>query len=323
LLPAVAQTFTEGCDVEAPLVGVGSREELEFAPDLEGKVLVLHGRAAIGLNVDRNYKLLSAEERRPAALVVVSPSETVSTKLLRDPFLRVPGAAVSRSIGERLLEHQGRSLRLRIRARRYASIGHNVVGRLPGDEPERITVAAHYDSAANVSGATDNASGTAALLALCEAFAGAGKRRLTIDFVAYGAEEYGRHGGNLGAVEYVRRNADEVRQTLALVEMDCIGTVAEPLKALVPYWPSSGDQMKKAEILGVLRGLSGCVVDDRSEDSSATTAFYLPGVPSIAFNDDYSRLPIHTERDTIDLMRPDAFAHATEAMATAIRYLSS
>src|SRR5437879_2620765 len=28
VLPAVAQTFTESCDVEAPFVGVGSREEL-------------------------------------------------------------------------------------------------------------------------------------------------------------------------------------------------------------------------------------------------------------------------------------------------------
>src|SRR5205085_9221830 len=98
-----------------------------------------------------------------------------------------------------------------------------------GAAAERITVAAHYDTAAGVSGATDNASGTAALLALCETFATAGSRRLTIDFVAYGAEEYGRHGGNLGAVEYVRRNASEVRQTQVLVELDCIGTVAGPL----------------------------------------------------------------------------------------------
>jgi Iap family predicted aminopeptidase len=319
----VAQTFTESCDVEAPLIAVGSREELEFAPDLEGKILVIHGRAVVRLNVDRNYNLLTAEERRPAALIVVSPVETVSTKLLRDPFLRVPGAAVSRSIGERLIGLPGRSLRLRIRARRYASVGHNVIGRLAGAEVERLTVASHYDSAANVSGATDNASGTAALLALCEAFATADRRRLTIDFVAYGAEEYGRHGGNLGAVEYVRQNAKEVRQTRALVEMDCIGTVVGPLQVFVPAWPPARSQEKRAEILGFLRGLSGCVVDDRSDDSSATTAFHLPGVPSIVFIDEYSRLPIHTAQDTIDLMRPDAFAHATEAIATTIQHLLS
>jgi len=46
-VPAVAQTFTESCYVEAPLVAVGTREELEFAPALEGKVLVIHGRAVV------------------------------------------------------------------------------------------------------------------------------------------------------------------------------------------------------------------------------------------------------------------------------------
>jgi Zn-dependent M28 family amino/carboxypeptidase len=226
-------------------------------------------------------------------------------------------------VGNRLIGLQGRSLRIQIHARRYASVGHNVIGRLAGAEAERVTVASHYDSAANVSGATDNASGTAALLTLCEAFAMAGQRRLTIDFVAYGAEEYGRHGGNLGAVEYVRRNADEVRQSLAMVEMDCIGTVAGPLKSFVLAWPPARSQEKKDEILGFLRRLSGCVLDDRSGDSSATTAFHLPGVPSIVFIDDYSQLPIHTSDDRIDLMRPEAFAHATNTIATTINHFLS
>src|SRR5258708_9564851 len=74
VLPAVAQTFTEGCEVDARLVGVGSRDELEFAPDLESKILLLYGEAAHRINVDRNRTLLSAEERRPAALLVVSPT---------------------------------------------------------------------------------------------------------------------------------------------------------------------------------------------------------------------------------------------------------
>jgi len=40
-LPALAQTFTEPCDVEAELVGIDTRDELQLGPDLEGKVLVL------------------------------------------------------------------------------------------------------------------------------------------------------------------------------------------------------------------------------------------------------------------------------------------
>jgi len=319
-LDASAQTFTESCDVEAPLVIVSSRHELEFAPNLEGKILVLAGEAAIRINFDRNPTLLSAEERRPAALVVISPSETVSTKLIRDPFLRVPAVAVSGSVGERLRERDGRRLRLRLRARRYASTGHNVIGRLPGDEPERIVVAAHYDTAANVPGATDNASGTAVILALCEAFAASDRRRYGIDFVAYGAEEYGRHEGNLGDVEDVRRNPVEVSQTRAMVEVDCVGTVAQPLAVQVLGWPKSRHHDKEG-VLNVLRRYRYCVVNDRSEQPSARTAFHLPGVPTLAFLDDFPRLPIHSSQDTIDLMHPEALAAAAEVVSAALSCL--
>ena len=138
---------------------------------------MLSGEAAKRINMDRNPTLLSAEERRPAALVVVSPVETISTKLIRDPFLRVPAVAISHAVGERLRQQNGRRLQLHLRARRYPSTGHNVIGRLPGEVAERIVVAAHYDTAADVPGATDNASGTAVVLALCEAFAASGPRR--------------------------------------------------------------------------------------------------------------------------------------------------
>jgi aminopeptidase YwaD len=197
-LPAFAQTFTEACDIEAELVGVNTRYQLELAPDLEGKILLLYGEVATDLTADRNPILLSVEGRQASAVIVMSRSETVSTKLIRDPFLRIPAMAVSHSVGLRLRENEDRRVQLRIIARRYESIGHNVIGRLPGESKERIVVAAHYDTAANSPGATDNASGTAVVLELCELFATRGNCKLGVDFIAYGAEEYGRHGGNLG-----------------------------------------------------------------------------------------------------------------------------
>ena len=265
---------------------------------------------------------LSAEERRPAALVIISPAAAVSTKLIRDPFLRVPAVAVSHAVGERLRQCDGRLVRLRIRARRYASTGHTVVGRTPGGESDRITVAAHYDTAAGVPGATDNASGTAVLLALCEAFTATSRRHFGIDFVAYGAEEYGRHEGNLGDVEYVRGNPVAVRRTRAVVEVDCVGTVAGPLTVHVLGWPPTRQQEKDG-VLDILRPLPTCIVNDRSGHPSARTAFHLPGVPALAFLDDYSRLPIHTAQDTINLMRPTALAAAAEIVAAAVSGLSS
>jgi aminopeptidase YwaD len=322
-LMVFAQTFTEACDVEAELVGVSTRQELELAPDLEGKILMLHDEAAANLAADRNSTLLSVEGRRPSAVIVMDRGEMVSTKLIRDPFLRVPAAAVSHSVGLKFLENEGRQARLRILARRYDSTGHNVIGRLPGRGKGRIAVTAHYDTAAESPGATDNASGTSIVLELCEVFAAAGKRELGIDFVAYGAEEYGRHGGNLGgnlgSVEYVRRHPVEVAETKAVVEADCIGTVAIPPRVRVMGWSSP----QREAIMGILQQFPRYVTDVRPETERPRTAFNLPGVPVMAFVNDYGKLPIHTAQDTIDLMSSDELAFSAQVIAAVVDHLSS
>ena len=335
---AFAQTFTEACDLEAELVGVGTRHELDLAPGLEGKVLLLYGEAATGLAFNRNPTLLTAEERRALALIVVSPDETVSTKLIRDPFLRVPAVAVSQSSGLRLRRREGQRVRLRIRARRYDSTGHNVIGRLDrpprsADRPPRsaghIVVAAHYDTAAGSPGATDNASGTAVVLELCELFAERarscpGTRRLGIDFIAYGAEEYGRHGrhyghgDNKGSVEYVRRHPDRAREARAVVEADCVGTaVVSPRLWHVTGWTAR----QKEDILSVMRRFPRLIIAD--EPARAPGPFHLPGVPALTFVNDFERLHIHTAQDTIDLMSPDELAFIAEVIAAAVDHLSS
>jgi aminopeptidase YwaD len=322
-LPAFAQTFTDACDIEAELVGVSTRYQLELAPDLEGKILLLYGEASVDLNADRNSTLLSAEGRQPSAVIVMSGSETVSTKLIRDPFLRVPAVAVSHPVGLRLQENEGKRVRLRIIARRYDSIGHNVIGRTPGENKEHIVVTAHYDTAANSPGATDNASGTAVVMELCELFSAMGRRKLGINFIAYGAEEYGRHGGNLGgnlgSVEYVRRHPEEIKTALAVVEADCIGTVSIPPRVQIMGWSS----YQRKEILSVIQQFSRCIIDVRPETEAPHTAFDLPGVSVLAFVNDYGKLPIHTAQDTIELMNPDELAFNAQVIATVVDHLSS
>ncbi len=317
-LPAVAQTFSQGCDLEAEFVGVGSEEELEFAPDLDGKVLVLHGKIASSLTPDRNPLLLAAEERSAAALIVVSPGESVSTKLVRDPFLRVPSVAVAQSGGQVLVASQGERLRLRVRARRYDSKSHNVIGRLPGEQDGHVAVAAHYDTAADVPGAADNASGTAVVLELCELFA-ARRRALGIHFITYGAEEYGRRGqGCLGAVEYVRRHPGDVAQARAVLELDVVGTAAWPPQVTVMGWESS----QRRDILGVLEQYPRCDISLQPESATPHTPFDLTGVPAVWFVNDYSKAPIHTAQDSIDLLSPEEMAFAAEVAAAVLQHLT-
>ena len=226
-LPVFAQTFSNGCDVEADLAVVGLLHDLEFRADLEGKIFVLHGEVGRNLAMDRNPTLLAIEERRPAAAIIVSSSAHVSTKLIRDPFHRVSTVAVSPEVGATLMASESQRARLKIRARRYESMSHNVIGSLPGEGSGRIVVGSHYDTAAECPGAVDNAGGTAAIMELCEVFAENPAGALGIDFIAFGAEEYGRHIRALGSVEYIRRHPTEVLETQAMIQADGVGMAGE------------------------------------------------------------------------------------------------
>jgi len=87
-------------------------------------------------------------------------------------------------------------------AQAFIADGHptaNLIGYLPGDDAavarDVIVVGAHHDHLGDGHlGANDNASGTAALLAIAQALHQRGKPRRTIAFVAFGGEELGLVG---------------------------------------------------------------------------------------------------------------------------------
>ena len=317
-LPAFAQTFTEACDVEAELAVVDKLQELEFRPDLEGKVILLDGEVGGPQAMNRNPTLLAVEERKPAAAIVVDRREEVSTKLLRDPFLRMPAGAVAPSVGAVLRQNEGRRVRLRIRARRYASTSHNVVGHLPGREQGRIVVGAHYDTAAESPGAADDGGGTAAVLELCEVFAAAGARRLGIDFIAFGAEEYGRHLRALGSVEYVRRHPTELLRTEAVIQADGIGVAGSALSAHAMGWHPARAQ----QVLAAMAQFPDCVADQEVHLGSDHVPFYIHHIPAILLGTVRQDLPIHTRADTIELMGRDDLALAAQCMGAVLAHLA-
>jgi aminopeptidase YwaD len=317
-LDAVAQTFTQGCDVEAKLAVVGTKHELEFRPDIEGTLLVVRGEAASELALDRNPGLLAIEERRPLAVIVVSTAENVSSKLIRDPFLRLPAAAVSASVGQRLVDSEGATARLQIRARRYDSTGHNVIAHLPGATAGRIVVGAHYDTAAGTPGATDDASGTAILLELCALFGASRRRALGLDFIAFGAEEYGRHVRALGSVEYFRRHRERALSAQAAVQVDTVGTRGGKPQVYAMGWA----QERREEIVRLLSAFPRAVVQEGAVMGSDHVPFFLHGIPVVVFMNSYRELPIHTPADCLELMDPDELAHSGAAVTATVRHLA-
>jgi Zn-dependent M28 family amino/carboxypeptidase len=93
----------------------------------------------------------------------------------------------------------------------------NVIATRPG-EGQGIVVGAHLDSVTSGTGAVDNASGVAALLAVAEALADLETVR-PLTFIAFGAEEIGLDGSTF----YVESLApEEIEHILVMINLDSI-----------------------------------------------------------------------------------------------------
>ncbi len=103
---------------------------------------------------------------------------------------------------------------------------YNIVGRLEGAvEPEELViVSGHYDTVMT-SGFCDNAAGTAGVIELARVFSEAVEDalyspRYTILFVAFASEEL----GFVGSVNFVREHKAQMRDIVAVVNLDSIGS---------------------------------------------------------------------------------------------------
>jgi Zn-dependent M28 family amino/carboxypeptidase len=136
----------------------------------------------------------------------------------------------------------------------------NVVGWLPGRGPladEIVVLGAHYDHLgvgavvagdSIYNGAFDNASGTAGMLAVAEAFVRAGVRpERSVLFVGFGAEEQGL----LGSEVFVARPPVPLARIAAMVNLDGLPLIGETrdLAALGEDESTLGDLFRRAAAL--------------------------------------------------------------------------
>ncbi|MBI2900991.1 MAG: M20/M25/M40 family metallo-hydrolase [Planctomycetes bacterium] len=191
----------------------------------------------------------------------------------------------------------------------------NVVGILPGGD-EAVVVGAHYDHCGKRgqwnpgrrnkkkeqggddvwNGADDNASGTAALLELAQAFS-ALKPRRTIVFVAFGAEEHGL----LGSEWYSRNPAAALDRTVLMVNLDMIGRDAEGGAGIHGAGTAEGLRARVEEAAKESE-LAVRVFDfgDIREPDSDHMWFFMAGVPSLLFfnglHEDYHESTDHADK---------------------------
>ncbi len=99
----------------------------------------------------------------------------------------------------------------------------NLIAEVRGSSDEIVVVGAHYDSVGDSPGADDNASGTAALLALARHFAEAKPRR-TIRFVAFVNEEPPHfRTEEMGSYVYARSLHERGAKVAAMLALESLG----------------------------------------------------------------------------------------------------
>ena len=120
----------------------------------------------------------------------------------------------------------------------------NVIAVKPGGEG-MVVVGAHMDSVTAGTGAGDNASGVAAMLAAAEVLQDVEPVH-TLVFVAFGAEE---GGSPSGASVYVDSLGDEIANVVAMINVDSVGvgTALNVYAGAKITWPEAEDAAPEIE----------------------------------------------------------------------------
>ncbi|HWE40344.1 MAG TPA: M20/M25/M40 family metallo-hydrolase [Isosphaeraceae bacterium] len=191
---------------------------------------------------------------------------------------------------------------------------YNTVAELPGtDKPDEVVIiGGHLDSWDLGTGATDNGTGTMAVLEAARALKAAGaKPKRTIRFILFSGEEEGLHGSKA----YVKAHEKELDKISAVLVHDTgtgrvksIGLLGrydlrEDLdKVVAPFQRELNlDELS-------MRGLGG---------GTDHASFYPLGVPAFACTQDMAeyRKTHHTESDTFDKVYPDEVNQGAKVLA--------
>ncbi len=192
-------------------------------------------------------------------------------------------------------------------------IGYNVVGVAPGSDPglskECLVVGGHFDHNGNhlgllFPGADDNASGSAVVMEIAEAFASLAKKPgRTVIFVLFGGEEKGLMGSEY-FVEHLPPGFDKVD---TMFNFDMVG---EGDRAGIGYsadFPELKALLEEADAhVKTLRGaypIRGVGV--RGSDHAP---FFQKGIPCVSFHSNGPHLHYHQTGDTIYRINPDIMA---------------
>jgi hypothetical protein len=176
---------------------------------------------------------------------------------------------------------------------------NNVVAEIPGIDAngEYVVIGGHLDSWHLGTGAEDNGTGAASVLAVAQAVEASGvKPKRTMRFILFGGEEEGL----LGSIRYVREHAAEMDKCAGVFITD---TGSEPPEG----WYTFGREDEQKALAGLKPELASLGAAGTTEDGEYTFstdhgAFLIHGVPAFVLwnpTDKYFLLH-HKPSDTFD-----------------------
>ena len=296
----------------ALLMDASTIEELE-AGRFEDSILLIHGDLAkeqlmpknfVFYNPDGHKRVIAAiESKKPAAIIAATGHNPGSSgalyphPLIEDADFDVPNAYMKDIEGKRLLAHVGEDVLLSFHSRRLDAYGQHVVASKPGSEVGRVVLFGHIDSRDGTPGALDNATGTAALLALAELLADY-EGSLGVDLVPLNGEDYYAASGQM---LWVAENEGRMDEIVLGINADAAGCKGGRTAISQYGLPDSVDEAVTSAMTE-----REDFFDGPQWPMSDHSIFIQYGRPAIAVtSENLSWLGseiTHTEKDTLDLV---------------------
>jgi aminopeptidase YwaD len=176
-VPAVVNTYSTSCGVEAGFTAAGNVFELENG-DFRDRTAVIYGELTQAPLAAKNNNVYNPEEHKritglleakePLAVVAVSHRAINPVPIIEDWDFEIPSVTVSSLDGMRLLKNSGEKLRLTIKSEFEAGSAANIVGKYGKNGKKKLILCAHLDTKYGTDGAADNGAGVVALLTVAE-----------------------------------------------------------------------------------------------------------------------------------------------------------
>lgn len=310
-MPLSGSTGPEG--VVGDLVYLESTDEEYLTPEVSEKIIMTTRSSRTAMKILGKLK--------PLALINIETSPRVLPKNLwgsarnKERYGSLPTLRVSYEDALKMLERGAKKLRIVVDAKDRKVKSQNVIGELKGDlKPEEIIlIGGHYDTVLEVSGAGDNAGGTAIAMELARVFKEKGTRR-TMRFIAWGCEEVGLRGSH----EYAHKLKEESDKAKKEKPNDEVETELDNIKLCINLdvhgaflGSNSSSVIGPPELVASVKLLAkevGTVYEVREAlPSSDSTSLSAVGIPSVSFSrGGGSNVFMHSIEDNVRWLKPHA-----------------